>query len=186
MSTASEAIVERVRKLGFECDQLPTQQLSSVSKALACIPMYMVANVHGWTEDRQFEIRRLGIAGSEATREAHTIGKEERKLRIDKPERKVLGTFLRRTRPADLIIYEFAVQTLADFLAEASAEVAEELRVIVARTTIRVARAAGKGILGTGEKITAYEADCINQIATALQLDESPRAQDHLDALGGE
>lgn len=185
MSTASDAIVERVRKLGFECDELPTQQLSSVSKALACIPMFMVANVHGWTEDRQFEIRRLGIAGSEATREAHAIGREESALGVDKRERRVLGTFLRRALPADLIIYEYALQTLADFLAEADAEVADELRVIVARTTIVVAQAAGKGILGSGEKITAYEADCINQIATALQLDETPRAQKYLDVLGG-
>lgn len=164
-------IVARLNKLGIVCEDVPTDRISSATSALACFPMYAVANSHGWTADTQFRLPFFDIEGVEGVREAWAIGQEESAMEVSKEHRKVLGQFLRHPRAADAIVYDYAFETLAAFLDLATPEVAELLRVQVARSCVHVARAAGKGLFGTGEKVSAGERASIDVIREILELD---------------
>jgi hypothetical protein len=177
-------ILERLRKLGLAADALPTDKLSSATTALVCLPMYMVSNVHGWTDDRQFVVPLLNIHGLEAVRESYAIGAEKAELRIDEAHEKVLAGFLAQARPSDLLVYEYALETLRLFLAEADTGLAEHIRTRVAEMIVSVAQAAGKQLFGTGDKVSSEERDCIKTIASALDLAKSKRAIEVLTSLG--
>src|SRR5208337_3836452 len=88
--------------------------------ALACFPMYMVANVHGWTSDRQFRVPLLDLPGSEHIREAFEIGQQEGAFEMTREHRRVLDNLLTHAKPPDLVIYEYALETLKGLLRMAS------------------------------------------------------------------
>lgn len=184
MSTSSESLAERLRKLGLSCENVPTDRVTSAVAALACFPMYMVANVHAWTDDAQFRVPLLDLPGSEHVREAYAIGRQEARLPIDDAHGRVLGTLLRQAKPSDQVIYEYALDTLAQYLAWADPVVASTLRAAVARMIVAVAEASGKGFLGMGRKVTPQERACIDAIASALDLPASPEAAEALRGLG--
>jgi hypothetical protein len=183
MNSTPPDLVSRLRMLGLACDDVPLDRVSSPIAALACFPMYMVANVHGWTSDRQFKVPVVNVHGLEAFREAFAIGKEEARLPMTAEHRKVVDSMLADVRPPDRVIYEYALETLKGFLAVASPAVAERVRVLVTRTVVDVARASGKGVLGTGEKLSPQERECIGHIAAELQLAESMNAAGLLTGL---
>jgi hypothetical protein len=180
MDTPSARLVNRLEMLGLHCADVPLDRLSSAVAALACFPMYMVANVHGWTSDRQFKVPLIDWPGSEAVREAVAIGEQEARLPIDKEHGKVLGTLLSTARPPDRVIYEYALETLREFLAAASPGLADQVRTAVARMTVAVAQASGKRLFGTGEKISPEERACIGHVAAELRLADSPKAAEFL------
>jgi hypothetical protein len=169
--------------LGLTCEEVPIDRISSPIAALACFPMYMVANVHGWTTDRQFKIPLLDIQGLEAFREAYVIGEEEGRLEMAPAHRKVVDSMLSTTRPPDRIIYEYALETLKHYLQLAQAPVRERLRSLMARMVVDVAQASGKGLFGTGEKVSSQERECISHIAAELGLTESVKATEFLKKL---
>lgn len=181
--SSESSLVERLRMLGISCIDVPTDKLSSATTALACFPMYMVANVHAWTKETQWELPLLDIPGWEAIREAFAIGRQEKVLHLAPEHRHALGTMLGKARPADRIIYEYALDTLAMFLDQAAADVAEGIRTAVARTVIAVARASGEGLFGTGEKINRHEFELIGHIAERLNLAASEEAKKLLDEI---
>jgi hypothetical protein len=183
MNSAASQVVSRLQMLGLKCDDLPTDQLCSAVAALACFPMYMVANVHGWTSDRQFKVPLIDLPGFEALRESVVIGEEEARLEMTAEHRKVVDSMLTTSRPPDRVIYEYAIQTLKEYLAIAQSPLAAKLRTAVARMVVDVAKAAGKGIFGTGEKVSAQERECINHIAAELRLAEAPKAAEMLQTL---
>lgn len=183
MTEATNSLVERLNRLGLKCDEVPTDRLTSATTALSCFPMYMVANVHGWEHESQWQIPLVDVPGFEAIREAFAIGRQEKHLEISKEHRRVLGTMLGNAKPADLVIYDFALETLADFLDLATADVAEQVRHAVAKTTYAVASASGEGLLGTGEKINRHELEVIQHIAETLKLNESAEAKAILDSI---
>src|SRR6516225_5379535 len=117
MSSNVSEIVSRLQMLGLKCDNVPLDKVSSPIAALACFPMYMVANVHGWTSDRQFKIPLLDIQGLEAFREAFVIGEEEGRLQMTPEHRKVVDSMLSTARPPDRVVYEYALATLKQYLA---------------------------------------------------------------------
>jgi hypothetical protein len=180
---AEKTIAERLGMLGIHCDDVPADRLTSATTALACFPMYMVANVHAWTKETQWELPLLDIPGWEAIREAFAIGRQEKSLHLAAEHRHALGAMLGKARPADRIIYEYALDTLAMFLAQAAPDVAEGIRTAVARTIIAVARASGEGLFGTGEKINRHEFELIKSIAERLDLAASPEAKKLLDEI---
>src|ERR1041385_1376353 len=98
MSSATSQVVSRLQMLGLKCDDVPLDNVNSPIAALACFPMYMVANVHGWTSDRQFRVPVLDIQGVEAFREALVIGKEEARLEMTPEHRKVVDSMLSAVR----------------------------------------------------------------------------------------
>jgi hypothetical protein len=169
--------------LGLKCQDVPLDRVGSAVAALTCFPMYMVANVHGWTSDRQFKIPLLDIQGLEAFREAFVIGEEEARLEMTPEHRKVVDSMLTTARPPDRVIYEYALETLKQYLAIAQPAVAERVRTLVARMVVDVAKAAGKGIFGTGEKVSPQERECISQIAAELRLTENAKAAEILNKL---
>src|SRR2546426_7194744 len=116
MSLTLSQVVERMGKLGLKCGDLPTDRLSSQLAALACFPMYMVANVHGWTSDRQFRVPLLDLPGSEHIRESFAIGQQEAAFEMTKEHRRVIGSLLSHARAPDLVIYEYALETLKGVL----------------------------------------------------------------------
>jgi hypothetical protein len=180
MNPTTSEVVSRLQMLGLKCDDVPLDQVCSPIAALACFPMYMVANVHGWTSDRQFKVPLLDIAGSEAFREAFAIGEEEARLDMAAEHRKVVDSLLSNT---DQVLYEHALETLKEYLAIAQPAVVDRVRTLVARMIVHVAKAAGKGIFGTGEKVSPQERECINHIAAEVRLSETPNAAEILKGL---
>jgi hypothetical protein len=145
--------------------------------------MYMVANVHAWTSDRQFKVPLLDIQGLEAFREAFVIGEKEARLEMAPEHRKVVDSMLTTARPPDRVIYEYALETLKQYLGIAHPTVAERVRTLVARMVVDVAKASGKGILGTGEKVSPQERECVGHVAAELRLTDTARAAEILKAL---
>src|SRR5262245_63343727 len=160
MSSATNEVVSRLEMLGLKCQDVPLDRVSSPIAALACVPMYMVANVHGWTSDRQFKVPLLDIQGVEAFREALVIGKEEARPEMTPEHLKVVDSMLSTVRPPDRVIYEYALETLKQYLAIAQPAVSESIRTVVARMVVDVARASGKGVSGTGEKERPQRRSC--------------------------
>lgn len=183
MSGPTGEVMSRLQMLGLKCEEVPLDRVSSPIAALACFPMYMVANVHGWTSDRQFKVPLLDIQGLEAFREAFVIGQEQARLQIDPEHRKVVDSMLSTVRPQDRIIYEYALETLKRYLAVAQPAVGERIRTLVARTVVDVARASGKGVFGTGEKVSPQERECINHIAAELRLADAAGTAEALKGL---
>jgi hypothetical protein len=184
MGIATDEIAARLHMLGLKCDEVPLDRISSPVAALACFPMYMVANVHGWTSDRQFKVPILDIPGFEAFREAVAIGEEEARLvELTREHRKVVDSLLTTARPPDRVIYEYALETLKEYIAVAQPAVGERLRTLVARMVVDVAKASGKGLFGTGAKVSPQERECIEHIATELRLSEAAQAAQILNTL---
>jgi hypothetical protein len=169
--------------LGLKCQEVPLDRVSSPIAALACFPMYMVANLHGWTSDRQFKIPLIDIQGLEAFREALVIGEEEGRLEMAPEHRKVVDSMLAAARPPGRVIYEYALETLKQYLAVAQPAVGERLRALVARMVVDVAQASGKGLFGTGEKVSPQERECISHIAAELRLTDAAKAAEILSKL---
>jgi hypothetical protein len=184
MSVTTSQLVERLGKLGLRCSELPTDRLSSPLAALACFPMYMVANVHAWTTDRQFHVPVLDLPGSEHIRESFAIGKQEAAFEMIKEHRRVLGSLLSHAKAPDLVFYEYALETLKGALPLLTPTLADQIRGAIARMIVAVAKASGEGLLGTGPKISPEERACIAQIDRELSLSASPRAADVLKAVG--
>jgi hypothetical protein len=176
--------MERCHKLGLHCDELPTDRLSSTLAALACFPMYMVANVHGWTLDQQFRVPLVDLPGTEHIREAFAIGKQEASFELTTEHRRVLGSLLSHAKPPDLVMYEYALDTLKELLPLLTPALVEKVRAAIARMVMAVAQASGEGFLGTGEKISPEERACIAQIDRELSLSGSSRAAEVLKPLG--
>ncbi len=183
MSVPTSDVVSRLRTLGLKCDDVALDRVDSAVTALACFPMYMVANLHGWTTDRQFKIPFLDIAGWEAFREAFAIGEEEKRLEMTPEHRRVVDSMLSTARPPDRVIYEYALETLRQYVQIAQPAAVDRVRKLVARTIVHVARASGKGLFGTGEQVSPQERECIDQIAAALRLQETPKAAEILKGL---
>jgi hypothetical protein len=176
MSRMSDEIVGRCQKLGIECEELPTEQITSGLATLACFPMYMVANVHAWTGDTQWKMPVLDLPGAEHIREAFELGKQQSGLGLDKQHRQLLSTLLNNAKPSDLVIYDYASDTIKAALVEVTPDVADTLRAGIAQMIVAVAKASGKGLLGTGKKISDNERACIMHIADELSLNESEAA----------
>ena len=174
----------RLEKLGLICDDVPLDRLTSATVALACFPMYMVANVDAWTDDTQWQLPVAGgLPGSEALREAFEIGKQERGLEMTRAHGRVLGTLMTGMKPSDRVIYDYALETLRLFLTKADANVAKHVRDSVARSILAVARSSGEGFFGSGKKISAQEKACIDLISEELGLRESDLAAQILKEL---
>lgn len=187
MPLHNQEIRERLMKLGLDPDAHDGAdgegKMGSALAALSCFPMYMVANVHAWTPDGQWDVPLLNIPGFECIREAYAIEMQESTLRISRHHRRVLGALLSKARPMDLVMYEYALETLRMCLDESDAEMADSLRAAVAHMIVAVASASGEGVFGRGEKIGPEERDCIEQIATVLELRASDRAAKTLDSM---
>jgi hypothetical protein len=99
---------------------------------------------------------------------------------LAKEHRRVLGTLLSHAKPSDLVIYEYALETLKGLLLEVTPQTAEQIRAAVARMIVAVAQASGEGFLGTGPKISPEEKACIMVIANTLSLQTTPASADIL------
>ena len=176
MAPTQSEIVDRCRKLGLQCDTIPTDSISSVLAALSCFPMYMVANVDAWTSDTQFRVPILDWPGSEHIRESFVLGTQEGEFEIEKHHSRVLSTLVTNAKPDDLVFYEYALETLRLSLGILAPSLAEKVRVAVARMILTVAKASGEGIGGSGPKISPQERACIEKISETLSLTETEPA----------
>lgn len=179
-SSVVDDLIHRLHLLGLDCEDVALNRADSAVQALSCFPMYMVANVHAFTDDRQWKVPAFDIPGFEALREAHAIGRQESALAISKQHSRVLATLLAHAKPSDLAIYECALQTLELFFSAADAAVVEEMRTSIARMIVAVAEASGKGFFGTGEKVSEQELYVIQQIDSRLGLRQSEGAREIL------
>ena len=85
-------------------------------------------------------------------RESFVIGEAEARVEMSREHRHLLGTLLSAPKPPDRVIYEYALETLAQFLAEAKPALADAILAGVARTIIAVARRIGRGLPGPGSE----------------------------------
>jgi len=184
MSGDDATLLNRLDKLGIKCTDVPLDRLTSATTALACFPMYMVANVHAWTKEEQSSVPLLDLPGFEAIREAFAIGRQEKSLDLLPEHRQLLGTLLQQAKPSDRVIYDYALETLVLFLNQAAPQVVQQVRTAVAKMIVAVANASGEGLLGTGEKINRHEHDLMEHIAETLRLRESDDAKAALQAIG--
>lgn len=175
-SNVVDDLIHRLYLLGLDCEDVPLNQAVSATLALSCFPMYMVANVHAFTDDRQWKLPAFDVPGFEAIREAHAIGKQEKQLAINREHSRVLATLLAHAKPSDLAIYECALDALELFLSAAEADVVEEMRTSIARMIVAVAEASGKGFFGTGKKASDQELAVIRRVDGQLGLRESEAA----------
>jgi len=176
MDHTSVPLAHRLEMLGFPAREVPLDRWSSPIAALACFPMYMVANVHAWTSDQQFKIPVLNIPGFEAVREAIEIGKQEGPLGIDAADARVVDSMLSTAKAADQVIYQYALETLSDFLSTASPGLVDQVRTFVAQSIVAIAKASGEGLFGTGPKVGPEERSCIEHIVSTLNLPATPAA----------
>lgn len=180
MAPSQSEIVDRCRKLGLQCDEIPADSMSSVLAALCCFPMYMVANVDAWTSDTQFRVPILDLPGSEHIRESFVLGRQEGKFEIEKHHRRVLSTLVSHAKPCDLVFYEYSLETIRLALEMLTPSLAESVRAAIARMIVAVAKASGEGIGGTGPKVSDQERRCIEAIDKTLLLSETKLAADVL------
>ena len=189
MSGTSTDLLSRLSKLGLHCDDVPLDRLSSATVALACFPMYMVANVHAWTAERQWEVPIVNLPGAESLRESWALGRQEGVLQrqddveMTRPHRRVLSSLLTGAKAPDQVIYDYALETLALLVRQARPELVEHLRTAVARMVVAVAQASGEGWFGSGETVSEGERACIERIANELGLRESAAAAEILATL---
>ena len=173
MDAPVDPLLTRLEKLGLKCNHISLDLVTSATAALACFPMYMVANVHLWTGDRQARMPLVNLPGFEAIREALEIGRQQSQWELTDDHRAVLGMMLSAAKPPDRVIYEYALDTLRQLLDEAGPTLADAIRFGIARMIVAVANAAGKGPLGSGEKVSPEERGCILMINAELGLDQT-------------
>jgi hypothetical protein len=92
----------------------------------------------------------------------------------------VLSTLVANAKPCDLVFYEYALETLQLALGMLTPDLAENVRVAIARMIVAVAKASGEGIGGSGARISPQEKSCIEQINATLSLSDSELAADVL------
>lgn len=186
MSTATvsiNTIHERLRKLGLPTDDLPRDRMCSATSALCCLPMYMVANTPAWMENEQRRTKISRLLGIDALRESFAIGQEEARFDISSEHGRTLHQLLIAARQTDVIVYEYALKTLAMFLEDAADDLIETIKMLVARGMVAVATAAGESSFGAGEEPSPSQRDCIRQVVFVLKLNDSPSASATLDEL---
>ncbi len=112
------------------------------------------------------------------------MGQQEAAFEMTREHRRVLGTLLGPAKPLDLVIYEYALETLQGLLPLLTPTLADQVRAAIARMVVAVAEASGEGLLGAGERISPEERACIAQIDRELALSSCPQAATILKAIG--
>ena len=97
-------------------------------------------------------------------------------MEIDKHHRRVLSTLVANAKPSDLVVYEYALETLQIVLGTLAPNLAAKVRAAVARMVVAVAKASGEGFLGNGPKISPQERACIERINESLSLSQAENA----------
>ena len=182
-SSVVDDLVHRLYLLGLNCEDVALNQAESATLALSCFPMYMVANVHAFTDDKQWKLPAFDLPGFESLRESHAIGKQEKQFEINREHSRVLGSLLSQAKPSDLAIYDHAVQTLEVFFSVAEASVVDQMRSSIARMIVAVAEASGEGFFGSGEKVSEQEWYAIQKVDSRLGLRQSEAAREILQKL---
>lgn len=172
-------------KLGFECnEEIRNDTLQSPMLAVSSMPMYYVAAVLEFKEDSDLPESLLNdIFGVNRLREAFAANQVTQDMHLCYANESQLRALLVDRRKVDVIIYEFAVETIKMYLQVATPEIAAVVRNVVARGMVEVATASGNGWFGSGAEATAEQLDIISQIRDELQLDKSEVAKRFLDQL---
>ncbi len=180
-------LISRLNKLGIKCEHAPlTDRIDAPIAAVACFPMYMVAGasvlIDSTDQDQMSFTKLFQIT---AVREAFVIGEQENALSVSDADGKVLDGMLAFHRSADIIIYEYALDTLSLYFAIANADVVDLLKTVIARSVVAVSKAAGEGWFGGGGTPSDDQRTCIDTICLRLKLRESKTASVVLDEIDG-
>ncbi len=88
-------------------------------------------------------------------------------------------------RSADIIIYEYALDTLGLYFTMANADVVDVLKTVIARSVVAVSKAAGEGWFGSVGTPSDDQRTCIDTICLRLNLRESKTVSVVLDEIDG-
>ena len=140
-------LITRIKKLGIVCEHAPAMHcIDPAIAAVVCFPMNMVAGasvlIDSSDEERSKFKDLFNITG---VREAFVIGEQESALAVSSEDLKALDCMLAFHRPSDVIIYEYALDTLSLYFTLANSDVVEMLKMVIARSIVAVSKAAGEG-----------------------------------------
>jgi hypothetical protein len=138
--------------------------------------MNMVASVSAWTDDADREAKLNDLLGIASVRDAYALAEQETALVIDADHEEILHDLFIAPKRTDVIVHEYALQTLRMFLSLANSDLVELIKAAVARMIVAVANASGEGWFGAGSKPTEDQRECICEIASTLELHESKTA----------
>jgi hypothetical protein len=138
--------------------------------------MYMVAHASTLTDEAEDTGRLSGWSGFTVMREAFAIGQQQSMLEIQDCHQKVLRELLVSAKPSDVVIYDFALDTLKLCFRKANPDLVEQMKTAIARMMVSVGKAAGEGFFGGGHKVTAAQKACIQTVVDELRLLGSPTA----------
>jgi len=159
------------------------EQAVIATTALACFPMYMVANVATWSDDSDRHLKLSNLFNAASLRDAYAIGEQETRLEINAQHAAILHHLLTDARPPLLVVYEYGLETLRIFLSVANPDLVELVKMAVARMIVAVAKASGEGWFGAGGEPTDDQRKCIRLISEQLGLRHSPTASVVLEEL---
>ncbi|CAN5827127.1 hypothetical protein BH23PLA1_BH23PLA1_07900 [soil metagenome] len=174
---SSDALEERLGLLGLPCESVPTDHLSSAALALACFPMYMVANCHVWASGKQYDAPEVEWPGAEELLAA--LGNS---TSLEPAHRELLDSLRFGAKPPDRVFYEFALETLALFLDRAAPEVANQTRLLIAQGIVEMA-GAGIGTNFATVRCASAKRAYLQHIIVKLRLADTPTAIEALEQL---
>ena len=172
-------LISRLNKLGIKCEHAPsTDRIDAPIAAVVCFPMHMVAGTSvliDSTDQDQMSFKKLFQIT--AVREAFVIGEQENSLPVSDADVKVLDEMLAFHRSADIIIYEYALDTLSLYFTMANADVVDLLKTVIARSVVAVSKAAGEGWFGSGGlQVTTSELALTPSACVSSSVNQKPPA----------
>lgn len=170
-----ETLKRRLVKLTLPEAEVPLDEFCSATSALACFPIYMVATASQWMQDDDDRTKLLNLVGFSELRNAYAAGKVEARLEISDLHAKTLEDMVRHAKATDVIIYDFALDTLSQYFQLATDEQVERTKQFIAKGVSKVAATSGEGWFGRGEDASRDQQACIEEIVERLQLASSGR-----------
>jgi hypothetical protein len=183
--TDSEAIRTRIIKLGLHCpDELRFDVKQVPINALICMPMLYVAVTHELNKDEEVKESLINdIFGVHSLSGSRVIEDQTETLTLNPVDESHLRSLLINRRDVDGIIYEYAIETIRQFLTKCDPHVAHEVRVFIATTMKSIVDSTASGTFGLGRKPSAEQIRVVRQVSDKLDLYVDEEARVQLDEL---
>lgn len=174
---ATNLLDARLGLLGLACESVPTDRLISATTALACFPVYMMANAHVWISAELYNAPEEELPGAR-----ELLSDLEFASTLEPVHQKILDTLRIGAKAPDRVFYEYALETLALFLQQATPPIADQTRLLIARGLIRMAEATSK-TRATTARVGSAERAYLQHLIVNLRMSETPDALEILDQL---
>ncbi len=172
---ATDLLEARLGLLGLTCESVPTDHLTSATTALACFPIYMIANAHVWISGKSYDAPEEELPSAK-----EFLADLEPACPLEPAHRELLNTLRFGAKAPDRVFYEYALETLDLFLRKTSPKVADQTRLLIAQGLIRMAEATAKTSASTA-RVGSAERAYLQHLIVNLRMSETPAALEILD-----